>query len=193
MEYQVIIALNSIGKRKVGEIISQFEKRGLEFLSIKKVKKSTRGIAFPDMKTLILENQLEELDAMIYYKSKFSLKVLRKKLEHFRNNHVELLFESYDQIYDVQDLWEFLKDKVFMKGRKLPILFVLTDNGEVKIDDFILDDEFSPDMYPRLPSRIRNIRLGPNDERYEPFHNPIPLGPPGAYVPPDDEIPLGEK
>lgn len=158
MEYRVLIALNSIGKRRVGDIIALFERVGFEILNFRKVKRSSRVTEFPDIKTLVLENQLNDLDAMSYYKSHFSLKVLRKKLEHFRNNHVELVFDSGENIIDVHDLWEILKEKIFMKGKKLPILFVLTGNG-VKIDDFILDDEFCSVDGPQLPTRVMNIRL----------------------------------
>ena len=157
-----MIALNSMGKRRVGDIIALFEKSGFEILCIRKVKRSSMGLGFPDIKTLVLENQLNDLDAMSYYKSHFSLKVLRKRLEHFRNNHVELVFDSGENIIDVNDLWEILREKIFMKGKKLPILFVLTDNG-VKVDDFILDDEFCAVDGPQLPTRVMNIRLCPQE------------------------------
>ena len=79
MEYRVLIALNSIGKRRVGDIIALFERVGFEILNFRKVKRSSRVIEFPDIKTLVLENQLTDLDAMSYYKSHLQLLFLPLK------------------------------------------------------------------------------------------------------------------
>ena len=130
MIYHVIIAQNSVGKRRVGEIISQLEKKGLEFLEIRKKSGDSRIYDRLNLNMLVLQSRLEELEAMDYYHAKFSRAVLEKKLIHFFMNNVELFFEGDGKSLDPHGLWISLSKGVFRNGRKLPIMFVVTSIGK---------------------------------------------------------------
>ena len=79
MLYHVIIALNSVGQRNVGPIISTLERFGLELVEIRKRVSSSRTVQIPNLKLYVIRYQLDELDAMERYRLKFSNLVLQKK------------------------------------------------------------------------------------------------------------------
>lgn len=147
MVYHVIIALNSVGKRKVGEIVSMLEKRGLEFIEIRKKVTSAKVIEFPDVNQLIFQYKLYEMEAMECYRSKFSQDVLKKKINHFYGNHVELFFDAGEEIIDSNELWESIAEQCFDKGRKLPIMFVIAMSDENSFAGSFISDDFEPDAH----------------------------------------------
>ena len=125
MVYDVVIALNSVGKRRVGDVILLLEKKGLEFHEIRRriIHPSCRE--FPMTGHFVLQARLRELeDVMGFYREKFSSDVLSRKIEHFYGNHVELFFESGVKFIDPYELWKSISRNVFGDGRKLPIMFV---------------------------------------------------------------------
>jgi len=128
MLYHVIIALNSAGKRKVGEVVSLLEKKGLDFVDIKK-KVTPSGREFPDINLLVLQTKLNELKEMEFYLEKFSLDVLHRKINHFYGNHVELFFESEGKFIEPYALWKAISQKAFSR-RKLPLMFVVVGADE---------------------------------------------------------------
>ena len=144
MVYNVIIALNSTGKRRVGNVISVLERNGLELVEIR--KKSTHPLCreFADINLLLLQNKLNDLKAMDFYREKFSSNVLVKKLRHFYGNHVELFFENEDRFIDPDELWEKCKN-TFENQRKFPIMFVTTTSGENGFNSSFIPDSFEPD------------------------------------------------
>ena len=146
MVYHIIIALNSVGKRKVGQIISALEDKGLELVEIRKKTTFPRVVEFPNMKQLVLQYQLNELDAMAFYRKMFSESVLKRKLNHFFRNYVELFFEDEEKIIDSHELWESCR-QAFGNDRKLPIMFVVTTSGENGVDCSFIPDDFEPDVH----------------------------------------------
>ena len=101
-------------------------------------------VEFPDMKQLILQHQLNELDAMAFYREIFSESVLKRKLTHFFRNYVELFFENEEKFIDSQELWEACR-QAFGNDRKLPIMFVATTSGENGVDGSFIPDDFELD------------------------------------------------
>lgn len=146
MVYHVIIALNSVGKRRVGQIISALEEKGFELTEIRKKKSSPKAVEFPSMKHFVLQCQLNELDAMAFYREMFSELVLKRKINHFLRNHVELFFENEEKIVDPHELWETCR-QAFGNDRKLPIMFVTTTSGENGFDGSLIPDDFEPDLH----------------------------------------------
>jgi len=146
MVYHVIIALNSVGKRKVGQIISALEEKGLELVEIRKKTTPPRMVEFPDMKQLVLQYQFNELDAMAFYREMFSESVLKRKLNHFFRNYIELFFENEEKIIDPHELWESCRYS-FGNDRKLPIMFVVTTSGENGFNGSFFPDDFEPDVH----------------------------------------------
>ncbi len=124
MVYHVIIALNSVGKRRIGEVISILEKKGLELKSIRKRTTIPGMLNLSNFRVLILQSKFRSLEAMEYYRERFSDFVLRKKLIHFFGNHVELFFEDEENVHDVHNLWKSISRHAFSQG-KIPIMFVV--------------------------------------------------------------------
>lgn len=153
MVYSVIISLNSVGKRRVGDIISVLERRGLEFLEIRKKITSNSCKEFPTVDQLILKAKLQELEAMEFYHEKFDADVLDKKINYFYGNHVELFFESGEKIVDPNELWEFIAEFVFDKGRKLPIMFVVATSEENGFEGSFIPDDFEAEGMCRIDIR----------------------------------------
>ena len=147
MVYHVIIALNSVGKRKVGQIISALEENGLELVEIRKKITPAKVMEFPDVNRLILQYKLYEMEAMECYRSKFSQDVLKKKINHFYGNHVELFFDAGEKIIDSNELWEAIAEQCFNKGRKLPIMFVIAMSDENGFAGSFIPKDFEPDLH----------------------------------------------
>lgn len=147
MVYNVIIALNSMGKRRSGEVISLLEKKGLEFVEIRKKITPDKVTEFPDVKSLIFRHMLDELEAMDCYRQRFSQDVLTKKINHFYGNHVELSFDSGEKVFDSNELWQDIAEHVFDNGKKLPIMFVVVVSDENGFIDSIISDDFEPHEY----------------------------------------------
>ena len=147
MVYHVIIALNSVGKRKVGEVISLLEKKGLEFVEIRKKSTSVKVTEFPDMKLLILQHMLDEMEAMEFYRLRFSQDVLKKKITHFYGNHVDLSLDSGEKSFNSNELWQDIVEYVFDGGKKLPIMFVAEMSDEDGFNGSIIPDDFEPHEY----------------------------------------------
>jgi len=145
MVYHVIIALNSVGKRRVGQIISALEEKGFEFVGVRKKITLPSVVESPSMKQLVLQYQLNELDAMVFYRGMFSESVLKKKLAHFFRNHVELSFEN-EGIINLHELWDICRE-TFVNDRKLPIMFVVPTNGENGFDSSFFADDFELDAH----------------------------------------------
>ena len=143
MVYHVIVALNSVGKRRVGGIISLLEGKGLELVEIRKKITSPRMTEFSDMKRFILQYQLNEMEAMMFYRKKFSPEVLKRKMDYFYGNYVELFFENDGKSLDPNELWKNISKNVFGNGRKLPIMFVVKSGGDNGID-IPFFDQFEP-------------------------------------------------
>ena len=125
MVYHVIIALNSVRKRKVGEIISLLEKKGLELKNIRKRVSIPGMLDLSGFRMVILRSKFEDLEAMDYYRERFSDSVLSTKLAYFFGNHVDLLFEDEKNLHDIHRLWMDIFNHVFKCGKKLPIMFVV--------------------------------------------------------------------
>lgn len=141
MLYHVIIALNGAKKRKVGTIITVLERKGLDFLNITKKTMAKDSQLFPDFKLFILRNQIVEFNFVEFYRKKFKPFVLEQKFNYFLRNHVELFFESDEKIFDPDDLWQACRE-TFDSDRKVPIMFVISDNdvnGEM--------ESFIPDVF----------------------------------------------
>ena len=133
MVYHVIIALNGAKRRRVGQIISVLERKGLELLEIRKKTSFSRTVEFPGVKKFVLRNQISEQKALEFYRERFFYPVLEQKFDYFIRNHVELFFES-ESIHDPDELWNACRE-TFESDRKVPILLVIADrdeNGEMK-------------------------------------------------------------
>ena len=109
-------------------------------------------VEFPDMKQLILQHQLNELDAMAFYREIFSESVLKRKLTHFFRNYVELFFENEEKFIDSQELWEACR-QAFGNDRKLPIMFVATTSGENGVDGSFIPEDFELECQVRIDIR----------------------------------------
>ena len=134
MLYHVIIALNGAKKRKVGQIISALERKGLELLNIRKKTMSPDDLFLSDFKLFIVRNQIVESDFVEFYRKKFKPFVLEQKFNYFLRNHVELFFQSEERIFDPGELWQACRE-TFESDKKVPIMLVVTDNdknGEMK-------------------------------------------------------------
>jgi len=153
MVYHLIIALNSAGKRRVGQIISILEKRGLEFLEIKKRVSLYPGKEFPTIGQLIFQAKLDEQESMNFYREKFDAEVLEKKIKHFYRNNVELLFESEEKKFDPNELWEEIAEHVFDNGRKLPLMFVVTTSEDDGFDGSFIPEDFELECRVRIDIR----------------------------------------
>ena len=156
MLYHVIIALNTKGKRKVGQVISVLERNGLELVEIRKRITPSSEMHLLNLKLLIVQNQLEELDAMKLYRKKFSESVLNKKLAHFLGNHIELFFESGSELVHTHELWEAIRNEAFKNGRKIPIMFVVTTSGENGVNIPFIPEDFDLECPYRI--NLRTLR-----------------------------------
>ena len=134
MIYKVFIALNSVKTRRVGDVISVLEKEGLEFVGIQKKTTNPSCKEYPDLEHQTMKNQLNGMKAMVFYQKKFSPGVLAIKMSNFYRNRVELFFESEELSFNPDELWEEISKKVFRSERKLPIMFVMKDEGVI-VDD----------------------------------------------------------
>jgi len=141
MLYHVIIDLNSLGKRRVGKIISLMESEGFEFLEIKKTE-SASSKDFFGVEPLILQSKLQELEAMNFYQETMSPEALRRNIGHLYGNHVELFFEKGEKDVDPNDLWELIIDKVYNQGKEMPIIFVATTYEENGLDESFIPSNF---------------------------------------------------
>ena len=155
MLYHVIIGLNTKGKRKVGQIISVFEKRGLELVEIRKRISSSGKMWLPNLNFSIVQNQLEEFDAMKWYREKFSESVLNKKLGHLLGNHVELFFECGTEFVEPDELWNAIRKEAFPNDRKFPLMFVVTTSGDNGVDSPFIPDNFDMEI---LNMKFRTLR-----------------------------------
>ena len=147
MVYHVIIALDSLGRRDVGQIICVLESYGLELTEISKQITHPRVVEHSRRNQLILEYQLNQLDAMNWYQEKFSPEVLTEKINHFYRNHVELFFDGEERNINPNEIWERIAEEVFERGRKLPIIFVLTSGEENGINVPFIQDDLELDEY----------------------------------------------
>ena len=141
MLYHVIIALNSVGHRNVGPIITTLERLGLELVGTRKRISSSKTVQIPNIRLYVIQYQLNELDAMGWYRLKFSDLVLQKKLDRLFRNHIELFFESEADL-DSHELWEAIRTEVFPKDRKFPLMFVVRTSGENGINAPFIPDSF---------------------------------------------------
>ena len=143
MLYHVIISLNGAKKRRVGDIISVLERKGLEFLEIRKKTTFPTDASFPSMEPFVIRNQIADFDFVKFYRERFKrLKpsVLEQKFNYFLRNHVELFFESEDRIFDPDELWQACRE-TFESDRKVPIMLVVTSNdANGEMNSFIPDN-----------------------------------------------------
>lgn len=153
MVYHVIIALNSVGKRRVGNIISLLEKKGLELVEIQKKITPSKAKEFTDLGQLILQYKLNEMEAMVFYRGKFSSDALKKEIKYFYENHVELFFENDMGSIDPNELWEFIVEKVFHGDKNVPLMFVTTSSGENGFSGSFIPNLFDPEEPRNLPAR----------------------------------------
>ena len=119
MNCSVVIALNSAGKRKVGEIITLFENLRFEFSGIVWTKSQPRIKVYPNDDTLHLRDQLWTDEFLIRYATKYSSDVLDRKVKHFLNNHVQIDFVS-----EKEWPWKFLEEELYsflFSKKKYPI------------------------------------------------------------------------
>lgn len=139
MLYHVIISLNGAKKRRVGDIISVLERKGLEFLEIRKKTTFPADASLLSIEPFIIRNQIADFDFVKFYRERFKPSVLEQKFNYFLRNHVELFFESEERIFDPDDLWQACRE-TFESDRKVPIMLVVTssdENGEM--NSFIPD------------------------------------------------------
>jgi len=153
MVYHVIIALNSVGKMRVGNIISLLEKKGLELIEIQKKITPSKAKEFTDLGQLILQYKLNEMEAMVFYRGKFASDVLKKEIKYFYENHIELFFENDEESVDPNELWEFIVEKVFHGGKDVPLMFVTTSSGENGFNGSFIPNMFESDGPCYLPAR----------------------------------------
>lgn len=140
MLYHVIIALNGAKKRRVGEITTILERKGLELLNIRKKTMASDDLILPDFKLFILRNQIVEFNFVEFYRKKFKPFVLEQKFNYFLRNHVELFFESENKIFDPYNLWQACRE-TFESDRKVPIMLVVTSNdANGEMNSFIPDN-----------------------------------------------------
>ncbi len=156
MLYHVIIALNSTGKRKVGEIISILEKKGLELVEFRKRITRPKVVKFPNAKLLVIQHWLSKLDAMKYYSQNFSDAILQRRLNDLYGNHVGLFFESEKIAFEPDELWESIRKEAFGNGRKLPIMFVVKTGEENGIIIPFIPEDF--DFEPSCRIKLRTLR-----------------------------------
>ena len=143
MVYKVFIALNSVKTRRVGGVISILEEEGLEFVGFQKKTTNPYCKEYPAPEHQIMKNQLNGMQAMVFYQEKLSPSVLAIKMSHFYRNHVELFFESGELSFNPDELWEEISKKVFTGERRLPIMFVMKDEGVIVDDSKVASVEVS--------------------------------------------------
>ena len=160
MLYHVIIALNSVGKRKVGKIISVLEEKGLELVEIRKRAVRPQVVKFPNAKLLVIQHWFTKLEAMKYYSERFPDTILQKKLDHLYGNHIELFLESEKIAFDPDELWESIRKEAFENDRKLPIMFVVKTGGENGIIIPFIPEDFDLEF----PCQIKLRTLRPPQE-----------------------------
>ena len=124
---------------------------GMNFTEIKRTENCLSG--FTVLSELILESKLDELEAMEFYHERFTPDDLKKEIKHLHGNHVELFFEDNGKSFDANELWESIVEKVFHKGKKLPLMFVVTSDGENGFDRSFIPNLFEPDEPRYLPAR----------------------------------------
>ncbi len=142
MVYHVIITLNRDGKRNVGPIISILERKGLELVEIRKKIASPRVEQLQNPKQVIARYKFNNLDAMEWYRKKFSDSVLQKMMNRLFRRHVELFFESETQFLDSHELWNAIRTEAFPIERKFPLMFVVMTSGKNGINIPFIPDEF---------------------------------------------------
>jgi len=143
MVYHVIITLNREGKRNVGPIISTLERLGLELVEIRKKITSSKVEQLRNPKQVIVRYRFNNLDAMEWYRKKFSDLALQKMMNRLFRRHVELFFESETQFLDPHELWETIRTEVFPKDRKFPLMFVVRTSEENGINVPFIPDDFN--------------------------------------------------
>ena len=146
MVYHVIIDLDDLGKRRVGKVISLLEKMEFEFVEIKKKMALHSGKEFAGIGQFILKSKLKDLEAMNFYHERF-VGELDKKIEHLYANNVELFFEKEGKQPNPNELWELIVDKVFDRGRDMPIMFVVTAEDENGFDGSFIPNDFEPEAH----------------------------------------------
>jgi len=146
MVYHVIIDLDDLGKRRVGKVISLLEKMGFEFVEIKKRITLHSGNEFSGIGQFILKSKLKDLEAMNFYHERF-VGILDEKIEHLYGNNVELFFENEEKQFEPNELWEVIVDKVFEKGKDMPIIFVVTTGDGDGFDGSFIPNDFEPEAH----------------------------------------------
>ena len=124
MQYHVIISLDKDKRRRVGDIIKTLEQKGMEFLYHEKKTASFKEINLPDFEQFIIQNLFTECEFVGFYR-KFDPQALEKEFNYFLRNHVELIFESKEKIFDPDDLWKSCKENF---ENDIPIMIVVPDN-----------------------------------------------------------------
>lgn len=131
----------------VGQIICVLESYGLELTEIRKKTTYPGMLRFLDKNQLILEYQLNQLDAMDWYRQRFTPETLIEKIRDFYCNHVELFFDGEEKNINPNEIWERLAEEVFDAGKSLPIVFVVTTSGENGINIPFISDDFELDSH----------------------------------------------
>ena len=147
--YHVVIALNSARKRKVGDIISLLESKGFEFKEKKVVETPPNVISSYDLEASQLHVLCADPKFLDPYQVKFAAHILKKKIQYFISNHVDLSFKSKKNNYNVWNLRSSIYHLLFKELNEFPLIVIFKDE-EVDIPSINAEahDEY-PHMNPK--------------------------------------------
>ncbi len=147
--YHVVIALNSARKRKVGDIISLLESKGFEFKEKKIVETPPNVISSYDLEASQLHVLCADPKFLDPYQVKFAAHILKKKIQYFISNHVDLSFESKKNNHNVWNLRSSIYHLLFKELNEFPLIVIFKDE-EVDIPSINAEahDEY-PHMNPK--------------------------------------------
>lgn len=137
--YHVIIALNSARKRKVGDIISLLESKGFEFKE-KKVIETSPNVSSFDFETSELKVRCADPKFLDPYQSKFAAHILKRKIQYFLLNHVDLVFESNRDNHNVWNLRSSIYHVLFKEINEFPLIVIFKDE-EIDLSSIDLTPE----------------------------------------------------
>ena len=154
MVYHVIISLSE-GIKKLGKILSLLEENGLELCNFDKIQDPTLELTI--IGEILFNVKVGELPAMEFYRKNFLPNNLKEEIKRFYGNHIELFFETEGKLFDCNELWKLIVEKVFNGGENVPLMFVTTSTGGNGLDN------------PFIP---KSFELG--ESRYFPARTPMP-------------------
>ena len=125
--YHVVIALNSARKRKVGDVISLLESKGFEFKEKNVVETPPYSIPSYDLEASQLNVLCADPKFLDPYQKKFAAHILKKKIQYFTFNHVDLSFESKKNNHNVWNLRSSIYHVLFKELNEYPLIAIFKD------------------------------------------------------------------